>query len=45
MVENGLVFPQTGEALKAEAKLRLEANRFFGFMSYVSQIAHKPRGV
>ena len=44
MVETGLLFPATAEALKAEARLRVEADRFFGFMSYVSQIARKPEG-
>ena len=42
MVEDGLLFPETAEALKAEAKRRVSANTFFGFMSYVSQIAIKP---
>ena len=42
MAETGLLFPETAAALKQEAKLRLEAGKFFGFMSYVSQIATKP---
>ncbi len=42
MVETGILFRETAEALKAEARSRLAANRFFGFMSYVSQIARKP---
>lgn len=42
MVETGLLFRQTAEALKAEARQRVANNRFFGFMSYVSQIARKP---
>lgn len=42
MAETGLLFPETAEALKAEARRRVEANKFFGFMSYVSQIAIKP---
>ncbi|MEP2029880.1 MAG: methyltransferase domain-containing protein [Paracoccaceae bacterium] len=42
MVETGLLFRDTAEALKAEAKSRLAADKFFGFMSYVSQIAIKP---
>ncbi|GAB5467263.1 MAG: hypothetical protein Kilf2KO_02930 [Rhodospirillales bacterium] len=42
MAETGLLFPETAEALKAEARSRLAADRFFGFMSYVSQIARKP---
>lgn len=44
MVETGLLFPATAEALKAEARARVAADRFFGFMSYVSQIARKPEG-
>jgi hypothetical protein len=42
MVETGLLLSETAEALKAEAVARLKENRFFGFMSYVSQIATKP---
>lgn len=42
MVETGLLFAETGEALKAEARQRVAQNKFFGFMSYVSQIAQKP---
>ncbi|WP_372573847.1 methyltransferase domain-containing protein [Ruegeria jejuensis] len=42
MVETGLLFPETAEALKDEARRRVEADKFFGFMSYVSQIAIKP---
>ncbi|MEM7320412.1 MAG: methyltransferase domain-containing protein [Pseudomonadota bacterium] len=42
MVETGLLFPQTAEALKSEARQRAAAGTFFGFMSYVSQIARKP---
>jgi SAM-dependent methyltransferase len=42
MVETGLLQPETAEALKAEARTRLAQNKFFGFMSYVSQIARKP---
>ncbi|SPH18679.1 Demethylmenaquinone methyltransferase [Defluviimonas aquaemixtae] len=42
MAETGVLFPDTAEALKAESRRRLTANRFFGFMSYVSQIARKP---
>ncbi len=42
MAENGLLFPATADALKAEARARVEAHKFFGFMSYVSQIARKP---
>lgn len=42
MVEEGLLFRDTAEALKAEARARVSANSFFGFMSYVSQIAFKP---
>ncbi|NOD35410.1 MULTISPECIES: methyltransferase domain-containing protein [unclassified Ruegeria] len=44
MVETGVLFPQTAEALKAEARSRVSSNTFFGFMSYVSQIARKPIG-
>ena len=42
MVEERLLFPETAEALKAEAKRRVSEQTFFGFMSYVSQIAIKP---
>ena len=42
MVEDGLLFPETANALKSEAKRRVSAKTFFGFMSYVSQIAIKP---
>ena len=42
MRESGILFPETAEALKAEARRRVEADTFFGFMSYVSQIAFKP---
>lgn len=42
MVEEGVLFAETAEALKAEARRRVAANTFFGFMSYVSQIATKP---
>ena len=42
MVEEGILFADTAEALKAEARARVSANSFFGFMSYVSQIAYKP---
>lgn len=45
MVEEGLLFPPTAEALKSEAKRRVAAKTFFGFMSYVSQIATKPQSV
>ena len=43
MVETGLLVPETGDALKAEARARVAAGRFFGYMSYVSQIATRPR--
>lgn len=43
MAEDRLLFPDTAEALKAEARKRVSANTFFGFMSYVSQIAKKPK--
>jgi SAM-dependent methyltransferase len=43
LVEDGVLFPETGEAMKAEARRRVSASTFFGFMSYVSQIATKPR--
>ncbi len=43
MVEEGLLFSETAEALKSEAKRRVSAKMFFGFMSYVSQIANKPK--
>lgn len=42
MAEDGLLFPETAEALKTEARQRVSADTFFGFMSYVSQIASKP---
>ena len=41
MAETGLLFAETAEALKAEARKRVAADKFFGFMSYVSQIAVK----
>ncbi len=44
MAETGVLFAETADALKAEGRRRLAANKFFGFMSYVSQIAHKPAG-
>lgn len=43
MFETGLLQFETAEALKAEARSRIAANAFFGFMSYVSQIAYKPK--
>ncbi len=42
MVEEGTLFAETAVALKAEARRRVSAKTFFGFMSYVSQIAFKP---
>ena len=42
MVETGLLYPQTAEALKEEARMRRDADKLFGFMSYVSQIVRKP---
>lgn len=42
MVEDNLLFPETAGALKAEARRRVATRTFFGFMSYVSQIAMKP---
>ncbi|WP_298836889.1 methyltransferase domain-containing protein [uncultured Roseobacter sp.] len=42
MVEERLLFPETAEALKAEARRRVSAKTFFGFMTYVSQIATRP---
>ena len=42
MVEKRLLFPETAEALKEEARRRVSTKTFFGFMSYVSQIARKP---
>ena len=44
MVETGILFRSTAEALKNEARQRVASTRFFGFMSYVSQIARKPEG-
>lgn len=41
MCETGLLFPETASALKHEAKQRVQQNKFFGYMSYVSQIARK----
>ena len=43
MVEERLLFPETADALKREAKRRVSEQTFFGFMSYVSQIATKPQ--
>ncbi|WP_299722223.1 methyltransferase domain-containing protein [uncultured Tateyamaria sp.] len=45
MVEDGLLFAETAEALKSEARRRVAADTFFGFMSYVSQIATKPHSL
>ena len=42
MAETGLLMQATADALKAEARGRVAAQTFFGFMSYVSQIARKP---
>ncbi|WP_371227621.1 methyltransferase domain-containing protein [Roseovarius sp. 2305UL8-3] len=42
MAETGLLHPDTAAAMKAEARHRVSASTFFGFMSYVSQIAYKP---
>lgn len=42
MVANGTLADKTAEALKQEARRRVEDNVFFGYMSYVSQIAMKP---
>ncbi len=42
LAEEGVLFPETAAAMKAEAKARVKADSFFGFMSYVSQIATKP---
>lgn len=42
MAQVGLIYPSTAEALKSEANSRVANNKFFGFMSYVSQIAIKP---
>ncbi len=42
MAETGILFPETAGALKNEARRRVAENKFFGFMSYVSQIAVKP---
>ncbi|WP_298850050.1 methyltransferase domain-containing protein [uncultured Ruegeria sp.] len=44
MAETGVLQATTAEALKAEAHARVSQNRFFGYMSYVSQIARKPAG-
>nr|WP_256439839.1 methyltransferase domain-containing protein [Ruegeria sp. R13_0] len=41
MVEEGTLQPATAEALKTEARDRVSRNTFFGYMSYVSQIAYK----
>lgn len=42
MVEEGVLFVETAAALTSEARQRVAASTFFGFMSYVSQIAVKP---
>ncbi|WP_052265401.1 methyltransferase domain-containing protein [Ruegeria sp. ANG-R] len=42
MAETGLLQPETAQALKSEAQTRVSENTFFGYMSYVSQIARKP---
>ncbi len=42
MAETGLLAPETAQALKSEARARVSANTFFGYKSYVSQIARKP---
>ncbi|MFK7878157.1 methyltransferase domain-containing protein [Roseobacter sp.] len=42
MCEEAILFSETAEALKAEARRRVAADTFFGFMSYVSQVAVKP---
>ncbi|MEM7075766.1 MAG: methyltransferase domain-containing protein [Pseudomonadota bacterium] len=42
MTETGLLQPDTASALKQEARARVANDSFFGFMSYVSQIARKP---
>ena len=42
MVEEGVLTRETAEAMKNEARERVRTDTFFGFMSYVSQIAHKP---
>lgn len=41
MAERGLIAKPTAEALKAEARHRVERQAFFGFMSYVSVTTHK----
>ena len=41
LVEEGVLQPGTGEALKQEARDRVAQDTFFGYMSYVSQIAYK----
>ena len=42
MAETGLLAADTAAAMKAEAAERIAAGTFFGFMSYVSQVARKP---
>lgn len=42
MAETGVLFSNTADALKEEARQRVALGRFFGFISYVSQIARKP---
>ncbi len=42
MFEEGILGSETAAALKKEARDRVDKNTFFGFMSYVSQIAYKP---
>ena len=42
LVREALLSSETADRLKADAKERVEAGRFFGFISYMSLIATKP---
>jgi ubiquinone/menaquinone biosynthesis C-methylase UbiE len=44
LATNGLILPATAQALKAEARQRAAADRFFGHIAYASLTADKPRG-
>ena len=43
MVETGLLFADTAAALKSEARQRLAADKFFGFMSSARSRANRTR--
>ena len=44
LVAAGKIGEQTGDALRAEARRRVEADEFFGHIAYVSLIAERPQG-